>query len=42
LRPPPIPLPLRDLVPPPSLFWHDSSLTRQVKTFLDEGRYYPV
>jgi len=26
---PPIPLPLRDLVPPPSLFWHDSSLHGQ-------------
>jgi hypothetical protein len=29
LRPPPIPLPLRDLVPPPSLFWHDSGLHGQ-------------
>jgi hypothetical protein len=29
LRPPPIPLPLRDLVPLPSLFWHDSGLHGQ-------------
>jgi hypothetical protein len=29
LRPPPIPLPPRDLVPPPSLFWHDGGVHGQ-------------